>query len=41
MDYNQNDTSQKPEMGKNLQSLNIVKRILTYLLNWNNVFTYS
>lgn len=31
MDYNQNDTSQKPEMCKNLQSLNIIKYTLTNL----------
>jgi len=29
MDYNQNDTSQKPEMHKNLQSLNTIKYFLT------------
>lgn len=29
MDYNQNDISQKPEMWKNVQCLNITNSILT------------
>lgn len=31
MDYNQNDTSQKPEMWKNLQYLHVTKYILINL----------